>query len=114
MTSMTTSAWASLTATWPSIGGVSGAASRPILHHRRARLLDADLPEPKHLLVGAPVEAMEIAVAQNLAALGRARCLVLGRVEGRLQRVGHGDAGEPRPGEVLHPGRMRGSGIDSL
>src|SRR6478752_1921696 len=114
MTSMTTSAWARRTATWPSMGEAFGAASRPVLHHRRARLLDADLPELQHLLVRPLVETVEVAVAEDFAPLRRGCGLILSRIEGRLRRIGHRDASKARPGEVLHPGCVGGGRIDRL
>src|SRR3954470_15963562 len=92
----------------------SATRSGPAMLEPLARLLDARRPHPQHVLVGALVVAAERAVAQQLAHRGggfgaQRPDVLLGLGAGRLL-----DAGQARPGEVLHPRRVAAVGVDRV
>src|SRR3954462_5164177 len=92
----------------------SATRSGPAMLEPLARLLDARRPHPQHVLVRALVVAAERAVAQQLAHRGgglRAQRpdVLLGLAPRRLL-----DAGQPRPGKVLHPRGVAAVGVDRV
>src|SRR3954469_9109565 len=103
---------AAIAAPIPFAGAVTRAPRQgPAMLEPLARLLDARRPHPQHVLVRALVVAAERAVAQQLAhrrgGLGAQRPdVLLGLGAGRLL-----DAGQARPGEVLHPRRVAAARI---
>src|SRR4051794_35004197 len=92
----------------------SATRSGPAMLEPLARLLDPRRPHPQHVLVRALVIAAQRAVAQQLAhrrgGLGPQRPdVLLGLGAGRLL-----DAGQARPGEVLHPRRVAAVRVDRV
>src|ERR1035437_8797202 len=86
----------------------------PGAREQGAGLFDRDLPEREHVFVGPLVEAAVVAVAEVGAQRDR-----IERAPGReIPHLplcgGRLHAGEPRPGEVLHPRPVRRDGIDRL
>src|SRR2546428_4832400 len=83
----------------------SGIAAPPVLE-QIADLRHAGPPELEHLPVRSLVGAAKAAVDGQPAELIGRRLPHDARGDRRLDTPGQGDAGDARPGEVLHPGAM--------
>src|SRR6266550_8790242 len=87
---------------------VSSGTSGPAVLDQVANLRHSCAPNLEDLLVGSLIGTPEDTVDGQPAQLvgGRLPDAALG--DRRLDALGHHDAGDARPGEVLHPGAMRG------
>src|SRR2546425_4288352 len=85
----------------------SGIGAPPVLE-QVPHLRHAGPPDIEHLRLGSLVGAAEVPVDGQPTQLVGRRLPDAARRDRRLRAPGHDDPGKARPGEVLHPGAMRG------
>src|SRR2546425_5912721 len=85
----------------------SGIGAPPVLE-QVAHLRHAGPPDLEHFRLGSLVGSAKAAVDGQAAQLVGRRLPNAARGDRRLDAPWHDDPGEARPGEILHPGAMRG------